>query len=94
MGERERGEGVLLISNSKHSRGLYMNFEYLIAKVSQKQKDREGERERERRKCSAGCALSRSLGRPSVAVCSGPLSLSLSLSRFIYKNYVAIITPK
>lgn len=41
---RERGgRGVLLISNSKHSRGLYMNFEYLIAKVSQKEKDRERE---------------------------------------------------
>lgn len=42
----ERGEGgALLISNSQHSRGLYMNFEYLIAKVSQKEKDREKERE-------------------------------------------------
>lgn len=41
--ERDGGGGVLLISNSKHSRGLYMNFEYLIAKVSQKEKDRERE---------------------------------------------------
>lgn len=41
--EREREGGALLISNSKHSRGLYMNFEYLIAKVSQKEKDRESE---------------------------------------------------
>lgn len=42
---REREGGALLISNSQHSRGLYMNFEYLIAKVSQKEKDREKERE-------------------------------------------------
>lgn len=53
---KEREGGALLISNSKHSRGLYMNFEYLIAKVSQKEKDREGEREREEKMQCWVCA--------------------------------------
>lgn len=75
------GGGALLISNSQHSRGLYMNFEYLIAKVSQKEKDR-GERERGENAVlgvrlvgHSGDRLSRSV-RPCL---SGPLSLSLSI---------------